>query len=72
MAFEAMKAQIEQMFVQMETQPEDAHELLDRIHLELNQMKATGMPLPEDLAILEKKLDEEFARRGRMRGKAYR
>ncbi len=27
----------------------------------LNQLKATGMPLPEDLVTLERKLEEEFA-----------
>ncbi len=70
MAFDAIIAQIKLWFTQMENEPEDAHELLDRIHLELNQMKATGMPLPDDLVALEKKLDAEFAVRGRTRGKS--
>lgn len=67
MAFDMIIAEINLMFQQMENQPEDAHELLDRIHLELNQLKASGMPLPEDLVELEKKLDAEFARHGRKR-----
>ena len=67
MAFENIIAEINILFDQMEKKQEDAHELLDRIHLELNQMKASGMPLPEDLVELEKKLDAEFARRGRSR-----
>ena len=67
MAFETIIAEINLMFEQMESKPEDAHELLDRIHLELNQLKASGMPLPDDLVMLEKKLDAEFERRGRAR-----
>ncbi|MEQ8824052.1 MAG: hypothetical protein RIC14_06745 [Filomicrobium sp.] len=67
MAFDMIIAEINLMFQQMENQPEDAHELLDRIHLELNQLKASGMPLPEDLVELEKKLDAEFARHGKTR-----
>lgn len=69
MAFENIIAEINIMFDQMEKKPADAHELLERIHLELNQMKASGMPLPEDLVMLEKKLDAEFARHGRTRKK---
>jgi hypothetical protein len=67
MAFETIIAEINFMFDQMDSKPEDAHELLDRIHLELSQLKASGMPLPEDLVMLEKKLDAEFERRGRTR-----
>jgi len=63
MAFDAIIAEIKLMFQRMENQPEDAHEILERIHLELNQLKATGQPLPDDLVELEKKLEDEFARR---------
>jgi hypothetical protein len=47
----------------MENQPEDAEELLQQIHLELNSMKATGQPLPQDLVELEKRLEAELSER---------
>ncbi|WP_421853106.1 hypothetical protein [Oricola sp.] len=67
MAFEGLITRLNLMFQEMENQPEDAHELLERIHLELNQLKATGQPLPEDLLALEQRLEEEFSARGRQR-----
>ncbi len=60
MAFEDLKARINLLFTDMENLPEDAHELLEQIHMELAQFKATGQPLPEDLAELERRLEEEF------------
>lgn len=62
MAFEEIIARINLMVGELEAQPEDAHEILEMIHQELNQFKATGQPLPEDLANLERKLEEDFAR----------
>ncbi len=61
MAFEALIANINLLMTEMENRPEDAHELLEQIHMELNQLKATGQPLPEDLVLLEKRLEEEFS-----------
>ncbi|MDA4847143.1 hypothetical protein [Hoeflea poritis] len=60
MAFEDLITRINMLFVEMENQPEDASELLDQIHLELNRLKATGQPLPEDLVQLEARLEREF------------
>ena len=60
MAFDDLIMRINMLFTEMENQPEDAHELLEQIHMELNQMKATGQPLPEDLVLLEKRLEQEF------------
>jgi hypothetical protein len=65
MAFETLIARINMLFTDMENKPEDAHELLEQIHLELNQFKATGQPLPEDLIRLEERLEQEFAARGK-------
>ena len=48
------------LLTDMENQPEDAHELLEQIRAGLNQLKATGQPLPEDLVALERRLEEEF------------
>ena len=60
MAFEDLITKINMLFVEMENQPQDAAELLEQIRLELNQMKATGQPLPEDLVALEQRLEQEF------------
>jgi hypothetical protein len=68
MAFEGLITRLNMMFNDMENQPEDAHELLEQIHLELSQMKATGQPLPADLRELEERLNAEFERRGKTPG----
>ncbi len=60
MAFEELIARINLLLNDMENQPHDAHEILEKIHLELNQLKATGQPLPEDLVELERQLEHEF------------
>lgn len=60
MAFEDLITKINMLFVEMENQPQDAAELLEQIRLELNQLKATGQPLPEDLVALEQRLEQEF------------
>ena len=46
---------------QMENQPEDPHELYLQIREKLNEMRAFGMPLPEDLVAFEKDLEAQFA-----------
>ena len=61
MAFEDLIARMNLLLNEMEPHAEDAHEILEQIHLELNQMKATGQPLPEDLVRLEKRLEAEFS-----------
>ncbi|MCY6379232.1 hypothetical protein [Hoeflea prorocentri] len=60
MAFEDLITRINMLFVEMENQPEDATELLGQIRLELNRLRATGQPLPEDLVKLEERLEAEF------------
>ena len=61
MAFEAIKAQIETLLERMENQPEDKHELYLQLHEKLNEWRATGQPVPEDLLELEQALEAEFA-----------
>ena len=61
MAFEDLKAEIGLLLTQMENQPEDRHELYLQIREKLNEMRAFGLPLPEDLVRLEKELEAEFA-----------
>jgi hypothetical protein len=60
MAFEDLKAEIALLLNQMENQPEDRHELYLQIREKLNEMRAFGLPLPEDLVRLEQELEAEF------------
>ena len=60
MAFEDLIARMNLLLNEMEPHAGDAHELLDQIHQELNQLKATGQPLPDDLVRLESRLAAEF------------
>ncbi len=60
MAFEELKAQIGALLTELEDQPEDKHELYELIREKLAQMRAMGMPLPNDLVELETKLEREF------------
>lgn len=64
MAFEGLITRLNMLFNEMENQPEDDHELLEQLHMELSQMKATGQPLPQDLQDLEDRLNAEFEKRG--------
>ncbi|XSG82797.1 MAG: hypothetical protein ACPW61_03190 [Methyloligella sp. ZOD6] len=60
MAFDDLQAEIAILINQMEEQPEDRHELYEQIRERLNEMRAYGMPLPDDLVQLEKTLEAEF------------
>ena len=60
MAFEDLKAELALLLNQMENQPEDRHELSLQIREKLNEMRAFGMPLPDDLVRLERELEAQF------------
>lgn len=60
MAFEDIKAEIAMLFQQVVNQPEDVHQLVEEIREKLNALRAEGMPIPEDLLLLEKQLTEDF------------
>lgn len=60
MAFENLQIQITMLLDQMVNKPGDKHEIAEQIHEMLGEMKATGMPLPQDLVDLEAKLEAEF------------
>ena len=49
MAFDDLEAELALLINQMDTQPEDPHELYLRIFEKLNEFKALGLPLPDDL-----------------------
>jgi hypothetical protein len=60
MAFDDLKAELALLINQMENQPEDRHELYLQIRERLNEMRAYGMPLPEDLVKFEGELEAQF------------
>lgn len=67
------EADIGYLLTQLErTQPEDRHQIHFQIREHLRQMRAFGMPLPEDLERLEARLEAEFAQssKGPGRGEA--
>lgn len=64
MALEEIKARISLLIEQMIEQPEDVHEVHERIREQLNELRAMGMPLPADLVELEKSLDTGFQQAG--------
>jgi hypothetical protein len=61
MAFEKLKTDISYLLTAMQNEPEDRHEIYLQLHDKLNEMKAFGMPLPDDLVKLEQDLASEFA-----------
>jgi hypothetical protein len=60
MAFDDLEAELALLINQMENQPEDVHELYIRIFEKLNEFKALGLPLPDDLVRVEKELEAYF------------
>lgn len=61
MALEEIQAEIGLLVTRMENQPEDRHELYLMLREKLNELRAFGMPVPEDLRALEDALEAEFA-----------
>lgn len=60
MAFEDVKAEIGLLLTKMQNEPEDRHELYLQLMERLNELKAYGMPIPQDLQDLETALAAEF------------
>ncbi|MBJ6132512.1 hypothetical protein JAU75_06695 [Ochrobactrum sp. Q0168] len=60
MAFEDIKAEIALLFEQMVNQPQDAHEIRETVREKLNALRASGLPLPDDLVELEKRIEKDF------------
>lgn len=63
MSFEDIKAQISLLVSQINNQPEDVHELYELLHQKLNELRATGQPLPKDLLDLERRMLSEFSKK---------
>ena len=60
MALESFKAQISLLLEEMVNQPEDEHEIHEQLREKLREMRAMGLPLPDDLVALEKRLDDDL------------
>jgi hypothetical protein len=60
MAFEALKTEISILLARIAEKPDDRGELEVALREKLNEMRAFGMPLPEDLVALEAALDAEM------------
>ena len=60
MALEDIEAELGLLLSRMQNQPQDKHELYELVRQKLNEMKAYGMPLPEDLVQFERDLEAEF------------
>jgi hypothetical protein len=61
MAFDDVKAEIGLLLTRMQNEPQDAHELYLQLMERLNELKAYGLPIPDDLKALEAALSEDFA-----------
>ena len=60
MSFEDLKAELALLMIEMENQPQDMHELYEKVHEKLSELKAFGMPVPEDLVELDERLQQYF------------
>ncbi len=61
MTFDEFTAEIGLLLTRMQNEPGDRHEVYQTLKERLNEMRAYGMPLPQDLLDLEKSLEDEFA-----------
>lgn len=61
MAFDVLKAEIGILLTRMQNEPRDRHEIQLVLKAKLDELKALGLPVPEDLARLEQFLEAEFA-----------
>ena len=58
MTMDDLDAEISYLMEQMEGEPGDSHEIFFRLKQILDTFRAEGLPVPENLAKLEKDLDE--------------
>jgi hypothetical protein len=60
MSLEDKETELGFLLTRMQNKPEDWHEVYEQIRLKLNELKAFGMPLPQDLVEFERDLEAEF------------
>jgi len=73
MSSEDKEAELGLLFTRIQNEPKDWGEVYEEIRQKLNELKAYGMPLPQDLVEFERDLEADFTaekedtdRRGRM------
>ena len=60
MAFDQLISEINMLLSEMENQPRDQWELHEVILEKLNELRALGLPVPQDLEQLEERLSSEL------------
>jgi len=60
MPFEDLKVRIAMLLEIGTHQPEDLHELQETVREELSELRSSGLPIPTDLAALEKRLEDQL------------
>ena len=61
MGLENLKAAIAVLLDEIEKAPEDVHVLQEELREKLSELKALGLPIPEDLAKFELALEDDAA-----------
>ncbi len=59
MAFERLKTEIGILLTEMQNEPADNNELALQVHAKLQELKAFGLPLPENLVDLDEALQAQ-------------
>lgn len=66
MAFDRIKSEISMLLSEMENQPQDQWEMHEQILEKLNELRAFGLPLPQDLIDLEKRISNDLDEAGKI------
>ena len=62
MRIDEIEAEVSLLINQMTNQPHDRRELYLQLQQKMNELRAFGMPIPQDFIEFEKALEREFAR----------
>ncbi len=60
MAFEDLEAELGIILGRLNDEAEDRQEIYETLRETLNEMRAFGMPIPDDLKTLESQLEKEL------------
>ncbi len=60
MAFEDFRVRISMLLDEIAKQPDDSHQLQESLREKLMEMRALGLPLPDDLVDLEQYLEDDL------------
>lgn len=61
MAFEQLKAGIALILEEIEKRPEDRHILQEELREKIAELRALGLPVPDDILRLEDELEQDEA-----------